>query len=388
MNGTTAIAGIGSTQFTKSSGRTRIEIACDAALAAIHDAGLGVDDIDGLVSTFWGPIQDTVLPAELAQSLGINGLRYQIYDGVGGFNVCALVATAAMAVHAGLCKNVLVYRAANGRSERAAPAAEVPGGAIEQWRAPFGQFHAAITFGPRFAAHMHRYGTTGIDLARVAVAQRDNAAVNTKAQMRQRITIDDHQASPWVVEPYRLLDCCLQSDVAQAVIVTSTERARDLRHGGVTIATAGGQARPAQLPLWQMNATRPVAELYARAGVTAGDIDFAELYDPFTGSCIIHMEGFGLTPEGEASAWLQAGQHSLDGRVPINTHGGLLSEGHAFGLNHVIEAVQQLRPGGVVDDLCIGEHSYDRAVCRQVRDPHVGLVCSEDGESALVLRRD
>ncbi|WP_433521505.1 thiolase family protein [Nocardia pseudovaccinii] len=236
-------------------------------------------------------------------------------------------------------------------------------------------------------AHMARYGTTSVDLARIAVTQRDNAAVNTKAQMRNRITIDDHQSSPIIVDPYHLLDCCLQSDIGQAIIVTSAERARDLRQGAVVIEAIGGGLRPSDTPFWSMNRPEVVTDLYARAGISAADLDFAQLYDPFTGSCLLHIEGFGLSPEGEFGAWAAAGNHTLDGATPVNTSGGLLSEGHAGGLNHVVEAVQQLRPNGVADDLCDGGHDFDRSRCRQVRDAEIGLVSAEDGESSLILRR-
>ena len=385
--GRAALVGIGSTDFMKDSGRTRSELAASAVLDAIYDAGLTVDEVDGLVGTYWGPVQDTVPPAELARTLGLDGVRFQLYDGVGGFNVCGMVTAAAAAVDAGICRAVVVYRAANGRSERAAPAAEMPGGSVEQWRVPFGHFHAATNFGPRFVAHMARYGTTHLDLGRIAVAQRDNALLNAKAQMRTPLTLEQHRDAPAVVDPYRLFDCCLQSDVAQAVVVSSVERARDLRHTPVTIAAVGGQVRPADVPLWQMNTRRSVDELYAQADATPGDLDFAQLYDPFTGTCLIHMDGFGLASEGELSSWLEGGGHLLDGTTPVNTHGGLLSEGHAFGLNHVVEAVQQLRPAGVRDDLCTGGHDFDRSHCRQVRDARLGLVCAEDGESSLLLRR-
>jgi acetyl-CoA acetyltransferase len=128
-------------------------------------------------------------------------------------------------------------------------------------------------------------------------------------------------------------------------------------------------------------------QLYAGAGITPKDVDVAELYDPFTMMCMLHMEDFGLVPKGEVGGWVSAGKNGLDGEVPVNTHGGLLSECYAQGLNHVVEAVQQLRPGGVVDDLCEGPHTYDRTTCRQVRDPEIALTCGEGGQSSLLLRR-
>jgi acetyl-CoA acetyltransferase len=127
--------------------------------------------------------------------------------------------------------------------------------------------------------------------------------------------------------------------------------------------------------------------LYEAGGISAVDIDFAELYDPFTGMCLLHMEGFGLAADGEAAEWVREGGSGLDGTTPVNTHGGLLSEAYLGGYNHVIEAVQQLRPEGVIDDLCGTAHTFDRTRCRQIRNANLGLVCGESGESALLLRR-
>jgi acetyl-CoA acetyltransferase len=383
----TAIVGIGWTHFTKRSNRAVIDLAAEASLRALDDAGLRPTEVDGLVTSFWGAGgQDTVDPRTLAESLGIEDCRYRLFGAGGGSALCTMVGSAAMAVATGLCANVLVYRAANGSSARA-PAIEWPR-AEDKWRAHYGQAHAAAIFGPRVMAHMARYGTTSLDLAEIAVRQRQHASLNLKAMMRTPITVEDHKASPWVVEPFRLLDCCLQTDGAVAFVVTSRDRAQHLRHGPVYITAFVGGSQPFEAqPLWETNAPTAARLLYEAAGITAADVDLAELYDPFTGMCLLHIEGFGLAPVGEAADWVRAGGSGLDGETPVNTHGGLLSEAYIAGYNHVIEAVQQLRPGGVVDDLCNGKHDYDRTRCRQVRDPATALVCGESGESALLLRR-
>jgi acetyl-CoA acetyltransferase len=235
---------------------------------------------------------------------------------------------------------------------------------------------------------MARHGTSSLDFAHLAVTQRRHAMVNTKAIMRSPMTVEDHQASRWIVYPYRLLDCCLVSDGAAAVIVTSASRARQLPRAPVYIhnATGGGTHGPEDqwTTVGRVNSRR----LYAGVGIEPRDIDFAEVYDPFTGMCLIHIEDFGLTEEGGSGSWVRAGGNGLDGETPVNTHGGLLSEAYVQGLNHVVEAVQQLRPEGVVDDLCEGPHTFDRSICRQVRSPSIGLVVGERGDSALLLRRD
>ncbi len=231
---------------------------------------------------------------------------------------------------------------------------------------------------------MARHGATTEDLAHVAVTERAHAALNTKAQMRKPITVEDHQQSPWIVYPFRLLDCCLQSDGAMAVVVTSAERAHSLRQAPVLISGfMGGIYPPQPDPTWEIEGVRTAPILYERSGLTPKDVDFAELYDPFTGMVMLHVECFGLAAPGGAPELFRSGAAGLDGTMPINTHGGLLSETYMQGLNHVVEAVQQLRPGGVVDDLCTGEHDYDRTHCRQLRDPRVGLVCGECGGSSL-----
>jgi acetyl-CoA acetyltransferase len=378
----TAIAGIGWTEFTKCSGTTVLNLAAKASLAAIADAGLSPREIDGVVTFYWHP--DTVNPQHLIHALGIPACHYEVYAQLGGNWSCGAVASAAMAVHAGICKNVLVYRALNGRSENSADrgVASGPG----QFMTPFGATHAAAIYGHPATAHMARYGTTSIDFAHVAVTQRKHAVLNKKAMMRTPITVEDHQSSRPIIHPYRLLDCCLRSDGAVALVVTSAERARDLRQQPIYImAAAGGQTAP-EHP-WETNAVRAAPHLYGAAGITAKDVSFAELYDPFTFMCMAHMEDFGFVSKGEVGAWVRACENGLDGTLPINTHGGLLSEAYIQGLNHVIEAVQQLRPGGVLDDFCEGAHTYDRARCRQVRNAGIALVCGEAGASSLILRR-
>jgi acetyl-CoA acetyltransferase len=324
---------------------------------------------------------------ELCQVLGIERCNFQALDTLGGGWNCGAVMLAAMAVHSGVCRNVLVYRAANGRSEvrslRQTGAGRPAAGA--RYAEPFGSNRAVATFGHIATAHMARFGTTNEDFGHVAITQRKHAALNTKAILRDPITLEDHQKSPWVVYPYRVLDCCLESDNACAVVVSSAAQARDGRHAPVYIM-AGTGGNSASGALWETNGVQAAAALYDGAGISVKDVDFAELYDPFTFMCMIHMEDFGLVPRGEAGPWVRAGKHGLDGEMPVNTHGGLLSEAYVHGLNHVVEAVQQLRPGGVIDDLCDGAHRFDRSTCRQLKKANIGLVCGEFGASSMLLR--
>jgi acetyl-CoA acetyltransferase len=381
----TAIAGIGWSAFSRSSGTSVINLAAEASLKAINDAGLRPADIDGLITFYWSTI-DTIYPHELFEALGMTTCNFELFESLGGGWGCGGVMAAAMAVHAGICRNVLVFRAMNGRSERALGSLPRRVGRADQFSVPFGAMHAAAKYGHYATAHMARYGTTTTDFAHLAVEQRKNAGLNTKAVMRIPMTLEDHAQSPWIVYPFRLLDCCLETDGAVALVVTSAEQARDLKQAPVYIMSmTGGSGRTAGP--WETNAVNAAPRLYQGAGISPADLSFAELYDPFTFMCMAHMEDFGLVAKGQVGDWVRSRCNALDGSTPINTHGGLLSEAYVQGLNHVIEAVQQLRPGGVVDDLCQGVHTFDRATCRQVRNAEIGLVCGEFGDTSLILRK-
>jgi acetyl-CoA acetyltransferase len=374
----TAIAGLGWTAFTRNSGTSAAVLVARASLMAIEDAGLQVEDIDGVVGFFWRG-NPTITSRALARMLGIPALNFDYFHEGGGWWNAATVLSAATLVHSGLCRNVLVYTGCNGYSEgRAARGSSGGARGPAQFTAPFGSFHAAVTFGQVATAQMEQYGIDTLDFAHLAVTQRQHASLNTKAQMRTPITIEDHQNSRWIIYPYRLLDCCQETDGAVALVVTSAEQARDLRHNPVYIM--GGSCGE---PEDSGTATR----LFEGAGIAAADVDIAESYDDFTFMCLKHLADFQFAPRGEVGAWIREGHAGLDGGLPVNTHGGLLSEAHLLGLNHVIEAVQQLRVGGVVDDLCDGPHTYDRATCRQVRDPEIAFVCGVHGGSAVLLRK-
>ncbi|MFJ9587891.1 thiolase family protein [Streptomyces acidicola] len=389
----TAITGTGCTDITKRSGRTVLSLATEAGLKAIADAGLDPTDIDGLVTFYWGR-RDTPAPYEMANSLGLTSCHMSYCDSGGGAWACSAIAAAAMAVYSGMCRHVLVYRASNSRSEPfpfegldAWPSGQ------RQWSEPFGATHAATLYGPHVTAYMRHYGVDNADFAPLAVQQRANAGLNRKALMTEPMSVRDHQESPWIIHPFRRLDCSIWNDGAMAVVVSSAEDARRLRQSPVTIRAMEGGTLAAPVKArtrrnhWELNARIAARSLYAKAGVTADDIDVAQLYDPFTGMALLHIEQFGLTPAGESADRIRAGELSLDGRIPVNTHGGHLSEGNLAGLGHVVEAVQQLREDGVADDHCSGAHDYDRRRCRQVRDPQLALVAGESGDSALILGR-
>ncbi|MBW2268577.1 MAG: acetyl-CoA acetyltransferase [Deltaproteobacteria bacterium] len=382
MRDQVAIVGIGCTEFSKDSGVSTLTLAARAILAAVEDAGVQASELDG-IATF--RVGDSVPPAILAQSLGIRDLRYFVDQFGGGSVSHSIVGQAALAIHAGIAETVVCYRALNARSEfRMGGTGRPPVDAIEtQYQAPFGYFTPPQQFAMAARAHMERYGTSAEQLGAVAVQQRANASLNERAMMRKPISLDDYLASRWIVEPFRLLDCCLETDGAVALLLTSAERARDLRQDPILISGVTWGSGQTLYSNQQPDSTRTSAadmapRLFEMAGVGPHDIDVAELYDCFSYSVLVQLEDYGFCKKGEGGAFVESGATALGGSLPVNTHGGFLSEGYVHGLNHVYEAVSQLRGDA-------GE--------RQVENAQVALSAAQPGyvsgnTSALVLRRD
>ena len=346
-----AISGVGYTPFSRDSGLPVEALALQASLSAIRDAGLTPQDIDGVVSYSVG---DSAQVRSVAQALGLEASNWYVDLFGGGSFSCLSVANAAMAVALGLCRHVLVYRALNGRSGRrfgqnASATVQAVGGA-DQFSIPFGQLAPVQSYGMLAKRHMIEYGTTTEHFGQVAVTLRENASKNDRAIMRNPITLDDHRQSRWIAEPFRLLDCCQETDGACALIVSRSEIAGDLPHPPVYLSSfaIGGSGAPALTPDKVADFTRffpahIAPGLYARAGIEAGDIDLAALYDAFTFLIIAQLEDFGFCEKGEGGPFVADGQIEATGRIPVGTNGGLLSEGYVHGLNNVLEAVSQLR---------------------------------------------
>ena len=378
----TAIAGIGYTEFSKNSGVSTLALACRAIVAALDDAGVALDALDGIATHRVG---DSVQPAVVAQALGIRDLHYFLDQFGGGSNSHTIVGQAALAVSAGVADCVVCYRAINARSEfRMGGIGRPPPDLTEtQYQAPYGYFAPPQQFAMAARSHMLAYGTTEEHFGAVAVNQRAFAVDNERALMRTPLSMGDYLASRWVVEPFRLFDCCLETDAAVAVLVTSAERARDFARRPVLISAAtwgsGFTLYSNRQPDPTVTAAAAMApRLYAAAGVGPGDIDVAELYDCFTYSVLVQLEDYGFCEKGEGGPFAASGATARGGRIPVNTHGGFLSEGYVHGLNHVCEAVSQLR----------GD-----AGARQVTGAEVALSTAQPGyvagsTSALILRRD
>jgi acetyl-CoA acetyltransferase len=351
-----AVAGIGATEFSKNSGRSEMRLACEAVAAAIEDAGLQPSDVDGMVTY----TADTNPEIEIARSIGIGELTFFSRIHHGGGAACGTVQQAVLAVATGVADVVVCYRAFNERSgnrfgagvQGRAPIANAEM-AHFSWYAPFGLLTPAqwvAMFGQRY---LHEYGATSEDFGRVSVADRKHAATNPKAWFyEQPITLEDHQNSRWIVEPLHLLDCCQESDGAQALVVTSVERARDLPHRPAVIRAAAQGAgvdqhmmtsyyRDSIVGLPEMGLC--ARQLYESTGLGPDSFQTAVLYDHFTPFVLCQLEEFGFCKPGEAKDFVKDGRIELGGDLPINTHGGQLGEAYIHGMNGIAEGVRQVR---------------------------------------------
>jgi 17-hydroxy-3-oxo-4-pregnene-20-carboxyl-CoA lyase len=349
----TAIVGIGQTEFSKASGRSELQLACEAVKAALDDAGLRPADVDGLV-TF---TLDSSEEMEVARNLGIPHLSMFTRVPYGGGAAAGTVMQAAIAVATGTAGVVVCYRAFNersgvrfgdmGRSVTAMPP-------WLSWYAPYGLLSPASWVALHARRYMHTYGATNEHFGRIAVVDRKHAATNPDAWFYERpITIEDHQASRWIIEPVlRLLDCCQESDGGVALVVTSRERARDLRHTPALITAAAQGAtfdgemmtsyyRDDLTGLPEMGAV--ATKLWADSGLTPRDISTAFLYDHFTPFVLMQLEELGFCERGEAKDFATVENLSIGGPLPINTSGGLLGEAYIHGMNGITEAVRQVR---------------------------------------------
>lgn len=356
----TAIVGVGATEFHRRGGaapRTVLELAAEAIRAALDDAGLAVADLDGFAGYSGG-----LDVAMLAHVLGVPEVRFTAALGGGGGGSAGSVGLAAAAISSGQAEvvvSVMALQQSAYRLGQAAAATTGPYAAKQDAASDFTAPYRMVGPGQKFAMvarrHMHLYGTTREHFAEIAMSTRANALSRPSALMRKPMTIDDYFGTRMVSDPLCLYDFCLESDGAVAVVVTGAQRAADLRRPPVRVlaSASGGAGRYGQSVAW-MNAPdeyfassfhRTVAQrLWARAGLGPADISVALLYDHFSPLVLMQLEDYGFCPVGESGRFVAEGHIRWPtGSIPLNTHGGNLSEAYVMGMTHIKEGVEQLR---------------------------------------------
>ncbi len=353
--GTTAIVGVGETDYVRGSDRHVCDLILDAAMEAITDAGLTPADINGII-----PPPGYMSTEEIAAHLGVPDVAYHVSVLMGGASPTASLQTASMAIACGLADNVLVCMGWNGYSALSPKPDAQPtkrtmnlgpmGETVRNFYAPYGLMSAAQHYSLYLRHYVEKHNVSEDAAAAVAMACRKHAQLNSKALMRGKpLTREDYNASPYIAEPLRKFDCCVETDCATAIVVTSLERARDLAHpAAVYLGGAEGHPAPAdeianRPNLLELGIHRAAPRAFERAGVQAHDIDVLEIYDCFTYVVLLQLEALGYAEPGGAGEFVANGNVELGGKFPMNTHGGLLSQGHCWGLNHVVEAVRQIR---------------------------------------------
>lgn len=388
LSGSCAIVGIGETDYVRGAPDPAPDLILKAAALAIDDAGLKPADIDAIL------VPNNMLSnEEIAANLGVPNVKYSVAVHMGGAGPTASLQSAAMAIACGVADTVLVAfgwegfsafrrdrRSGPQRQMGQAPFAEVS----RNYYAPYGVRSAAQWYSFYLSRYVRLFDVQPTDAANIALASRRHAHLNDKALMRGReMTMDDYLSSPYIAEPLRKLDCCLETDCAAAIVLTSPERAKDLRHTPVLwLGGAEGHPYPAdditnRPDVLKLGLHTAAPTAFAMAGVKPTDMDVLEIYDCFTYVVMMELEALGFAEPGGAKEFVANGNIELGGRFPMNTHGGLLSQGHCWGMNHIVEATRQLR------------HDAGAA---QVADAELALVTGYgdlgDGSVAILGRGD
>ncbi len=377
-----AIAGLGQTRMGRNYDHASpVGFAAEAIQLAVDDAGLKITDIDGLLVNPGVTWMDSVMASfSLQQAMGLKDLRLSATMNIGGATAAAMIMHAAQAIDAGLA-NVVACVFADAPLKAPTPGKAKEGSAAAYGfgrglNAAFGQFGVNAMYAFVARRHMHLYGTTNEHLGAIAVAQRQWANMNPDAQFYDTpMSMADYNSSRWIVEPFHLYDCCLVSNGGLAVIVTSAERAKDLKRPPVYILGMG-QGHPGGDPMETLASGAPIAKetAFKMAGIELDDIDLAELYDCYTFTVLVTLEDYGFCKKGESGPFVANGRTGPNGSLPVNTGGGQLSSFYMWGMTPVSEGILQVR----------GE-----AGRRQVPKHDIGLVSGNGGilstHSTLVL---
>jgi acetyl-CoA acetyltransferase len=375
-----AITGIGETAYTRGSGKSDEALQMEASLKAIADAGLKPTDIDGVVPYAAG----ATVAEDFITNFNLPDLRYSATTPLGGASCVAAIQAAVTAVAAGLANHVLIPIGRNGYSGSRI------GGRVQQmpqfrvvgeYEMPLGSLAPAQLYSQMARRHMELYGTKSEHFAKIAMTVRNHAAMNDNALRQGPMTLEDHQSSRMIADPLRLFDCCLESDGGAAVIVSATERAKDMKSKpayimGVAEGHPDSPSAITQRPdITTLGTAKAAPRAFEMAGISHGDIDVAEIYDCFTYIVLCQMEDLGFCKKGEGGDFVASTDFGFDGDLPLNTHGGLLSQAHIVGMNHVVELVKQLR----------GD-----AGAAQVKDANIGLVTGygDMGDGTVAIMRN
>lgn len=379
-----AIVGVGNTAYVRGTDRSVVDLHLEASLRALGDAGLTPRDVDGVIpSSVAGRIVE-----DFTRNLGLRHLSYSSTPHGGGSSFGMAIQDACAAVHAGVASCVLIPAGRLGyssdqRISRQSSKPEPIMADVVEFEYPMGNIGPAQWFAQMARRHMDVYGTTSEQLGQLAVTIRRHANLNPQAIMHARtLTLEDHQRSPLIVDPFHLFDCSLESDGAAAVVVTSAERARDLAQMPVLVSGVGACFGYPGTSVTQEDDVAGLPGIgeagrraFEMARMTTDDIDVLAVHEGFSFFVVACLEALGFCKVGEGGPFVASGEIALGGSLPLNTHGGALSEAHVSGANHVVEIVRQLR------------RQVEPA--RQVHGCEVGMVANEGnfGNGAVVILR-
>ena len=344
----TAVIGIGEYPYSNSSGLDEHTMRLKAILAACEDAGISSSEIQGVHCQAAGA-QDI----HFINDLGCRDVRVTGSISMGGASPTAALQLAALSIASGICNYSLLFAGRNGSSGTRVSGGQITvgmgGGIGAEFEVPYGSNVPGQWYAQYARKHMLKYGTKYEHYGEIAINARANAARQTNAQVKQPISMEDYLDSPFFAEPHRRLDFCLQTDGACAVILRSAERAKNAKGRPVYLAgfASGYPDSPMSITqrpdMLEFGLAKAAPRAFQMAGITPEDVDVAEIYDCFTSTVLIQLETLGFCKKGEGGPFVEGGRIRSDGELPVNTHGGLHSQGHIMGLNHVVEAVKQCR---------------------------------------------